>query len=141
MREFAWRAWLRRMLALWRSSLQLRTVAIAVLLSGSAIAIIGATMALSVGNNLFEAQREQVTATTVNATLAAQRVFDQAAEQLGPQDRDVTVFAAAEAIARAAPGAWFTIPPAQGQSGITSGPDPDELRLGRDHLEASCGRP
>ena len=87
------------------------------LLSGSAIAIIGATMALSVGNNLFEAQREQVTATTVNATLAAQRVFDQAAEQLGPQDRDVTVFAAAEAIARAASRRLVRDPPRAGSVG------------------------
>lgn len=128
MREFAWRAWLQRMVALWRSSLQLRTVAITVLLSGLAIAIIGTTMGFSVGANLFDARREQVTATTENATLAAQRVFDQAAEQLSPEDRDVTIYAAAEAISNAAPGAWFTIPPAQGQSGITSsGLDPDDL--------------
>lgn len=120
MREFDWRAALARAVALWRSSLQVRTVAITVLLSGLAVAIIGTSMALSVGSNLFSARRVQLTATTENATLAAQRVFDQAAEQLSPEDRDVTIYAAAEAISNAAPGAWFTIPPAQGQAGITS---------------------
>jgi two-component system sensor histidine kinase MtrB len=127
MREFDWRAALARAVALWRSSLQVRTVAITVLLSGLAVAIIGTSMAISVGSNLFSARREQVTVTTENAVLAAQRVFDQAAEQLSPEDRDVTIRAAAVAISNAAPGASFTVPPAQGQAGISSGLNTEAL--------------
>jgi two-component system sensor histidine kinase MtrB len=136
MRGLDWRAALARVMELWRSSLQVRTVAITVLLSGLAVAIIGTSMSISVGSNLFTARRVQLTATTENANLAAQRVFDQAAEQLSPEDPDVTIRAAAVAISNAAPGAWFTIPPAQGQAGITSGLDQSEALISSELREA-----
>ena len=102
MREFDWRAWLSRVPRLWRSSLQLRTVTITVVLSAIAVFVIGGYMSLSVGTNLFEFRKAQLTATSENATVAGQRVFDEAAEQLGSEDLELTLQAAADAIASTA---------------------------------------
>ena len=90
MRDLDLRAWLQNLARLWRSSLQLRTVAITVLLSGVAILIIGAYMSFSVGTNLFDLRRSQLEGTSASATLAGQRFFDQAAEQVGVEDMDAT---------------------------------------------------
>lgn len=102
MRYLDWRGWLDRGIHLWRSSLQVRTVAITVMLSAVAVFIIGGTMSISVGTNLFEARRAQLEATSANATITGQRYFDQAAEQLGGDDLDATMSDAAAAIASAA---------------------------------------
>jgi two-component system sensor histidine kinase MtrB len=123
MRNFDWRAGLARLAHLWRSSLQVRTVAITMVLSGLAVALIGAYMSVSVGTNLFDSRRDQLTATSENATLAGQRVFDEAAEQLGSEDVDVTLKDAADAITRAASSAGdpaFALLRAPGEDGATS---------------------
>ena len=102
MRDFDVRAWLDRLAQLWSTSLQLRTVAITVVLSGLAVAVIGGYMSLSVGANLFDARRDQLISTSQNATIAGQRVFDVATEQVGAEDLDATMQDAADAIASAA---------------------------------------
>ncbi len=98
MRAFDLRAWFETLARLWRSSLQLRTVAITVLLSGVAVGIIGGYMSFSVGTNLFDLRRTQLEGTSANATLAGQRYFDQAAEQAGVDDLDATTSDALRAI-------------------------------------------
>ena len=102
MRDFDWRAGLERLARLWRSSLQVRTVAITVLLSGLAVAIIGGYMSFSVGNSLFDLRRDLLVNLSANATLAGQSVFDAASEQLDTEDLEVTVNDATEAILSAA---------------------------------------
>jgi two-component system sensor histidine kinase MtrB len=102
MREFDLRAWLEQLARLWRTSLQVRTVAITVLLSGLAVAIIGGYMALSVGANLFDARRDELESTSANATVIGQQVFDQAAEQVGTEDLEGTIVDATKAIQSAA---------------------------------------
>jgi len=76
MRYLDWRNWLRILVRLWRSSLQLRTVAITVILSSLTVGIIGGYMSYSVGTNLFDSRRESVLASSSRATLAAQGRFD-----------------------------------------------------------------
>jgi len=90
MRDFDLRAWFENLTRLWRSSLQLRTVAITVLLSTVAVAIIGGYMSFAVGTNLFDLRRAQLETTSAGATLAGQRIFDQASEQVGAEDIDAT---------------------------------------------------
>ena len=102
MRYLDWRAWVARLVGLWRSSLQVRTVAITVVLSAIAVFIIGGYMSLSVGTNLFDARRAELEATSANATITGQRSFDESAEQVGTEDLDVTMQEAAVVIARAA---------------------------------------
>ena len=123
MRDFDWRAWLQRLAKLWRSSLQVRTVAITVLLSGLAVGVIGGYMSLSVGANLFDARREQLVSLSANATLAGQRVFDDAAEQLEVEDLEQTMDNASREILSAAsvPETQFAILPGPGQESTDSG--------------------
>ncbi len=102
MRELDWRAWLARLATLWRSSLQVRTVAITVILSAVAVFIIGGYMSFTVGANLFDLRRTQLEGTSATATLTGQNFFDQAAEQLGSEDLDATMQDAAGAILAAA---------------------------------------
>ena len=120
MRYFDWRGWVDRLARLWRSSLQVRTVAITVILSAIAVFIIGTTMSFSVGTNLFDARRTELEATSANATLIGQRYFDEAAEQVGTDDLDATMYDAAPAIASAASttgGTAFAILRTPGQDG------------------------
>ena len=98
MRDFDLRAWLDELARLWRSSLQLRTIALTVLLSGVAIAIIGGYMSFSVGTNLFDLRRSTLETSSSTATLTAQRSFDQAAEQVGGEDIDATTRETLDAI-------------------------------------------
>lgn len=98
MPELDWRAYLDRLVTLWRSSLQVRTIAITVLLSAIAVFLIGGYMSFSVGTNLFDARRDQLTSTSANATLAGQQVFDEAAEQASAEDLEATMQAAIIAI-------------------------------------------
>ncbi len=117
MRDFDWRAWLRRLVKLWRSSLQLRTVAITVVLSAFAVAVIGGYMSVSVGTNLFDARRDQLVKTSANATVSAQRVFLSAAEQPGTVDLEVTMQGAAD-VANKVGGVAWVIERSQPQEGV-----------------------
>ena len=76
MRDLDWRLWLRTLTRLWRSSLQLRTVAITVLLSAITVWIIGGYVSFSVGANLFDARLDQAMDASSRATIAAQGRFD-----------------------------------------------------------------
>ncbi len=118
--ELNWRAWLHRLGALWRSSLQVRTVAITVVLSAIAVFIIGGYISFSVSTYLFDARKAQLTATSENATLAGQRVFTESTEQLASEDIEFTMQNAARAIASAAStaeGTQFAILRSPGQDG------------------------
>ncbi|MEO7147914.1 MAG: MtrAB system histidine kinase MtrB [Terrimesophilobacter sp.] len=60
----------------WRSRLDFRTVAITVVLSGLAVAILGTYMSISIGSNLFDSRRNSVIAESSRAAVLAQSVFD-----------------------------------------------------------------
>jgi two-component system sensor histidine kinase MtrB len=83
MRRFRWRAALDRVTRLWRSSLEARTVAITVLLSGAAVTLIGSSMATSIRNNLLDFRRDQLTAISESAATQLQNAFNTAIEQGG----------------------------------------------------------
>ena len=120
MRYFHWRRGVDRLARLWRSSLQVRTVAITVMLSAVAVFIIGGTMSISVGTNLFEARRTELEAISANATLTGQRFFDEAAEEVGAEDLGATMLVAGAAIATSAStsgGTAFAILRSPGQDG------------------------
>ncbi len=100
MRYIDWRGWLGVLTRLWRTSLQLRTVAITVALSSLTVFVIGAYMSISVGNNLYEARLEQAREASARATIAAQDRFD-AGEEAEAVDLDATMQRALEAAAQA----------------------------------------
>ena len=61
---------------LWRRSLQLRTVAITVLLTGVAILVTGIYMALSISNDLYQSRLDQALRDSSRATTAAQSTLN-----------------------------------------------------------------
>lgn len=83
-----WREAPRRLASLWRRSLQFRTVAITLSLSGLAVLVIGFTISFTVASNLFQAQLDRVLASSSTATTSAQTLLyssdaaDRAAVQL-----------------------------------------------------------
>lgn len=102
MPAFQWRAWLIRLEKLWRSSLQLRTVAITVVLSSLAVGIIGTYMSVSVGTNLFESRKEQLLSGAAKANLTVQNLFDASAEPATGNDLDVRMLEAFTLVSRSA---------------------------------------
>lgn len=86
MLTFTWRSLLQRARQLWRSSLQLRTVAITVLLSTVAVTIISGYMSLSIAANLYEARKNQAIAEARQATVSAQELFDSSVSANGTID-------------------------------------------------------
>jgi two-component system sensor histidine kinase MtrB len=73
---YTWRSLVQRVRHLWRSSLQLRTVAITVFLSTIAVTLISGYMSLSIATNLYEARKSQAIAEARQATVSAQSLFD-----------------------------------------------------------------
>jgi two-component system, OmpR family, sensor histidine kinase MtrB len=71
-----WREVPRRLAALWRRSLQFRTVIITLALSSLAIFIIGLYISFSVASNLFQSQLDDVLDRSNDATAAAQSILD-----------------------------------------------------------------
>lgn len=69
---------------LWRRSLQLRTVAITVLLTGVAILVTGVYMALSISNDLYQSRLDQALRDSSRATTAAQSTLN--ASDIGSAD-------------------------------------------------------
>jgi two-component system, OmpR family, sensor histidine kinase MtrB len=117
MRYLDWRGWLRTLGRLWRSSLQLRTVAITVILSSLTVGIIGGYMSYSVGTNLFESRRQSVLDSSSRATIAAQGRFD-AVEDADAVDLDsVMALALAAANQAASTPATIAILRTPGQTG------------------------
>jgi two-component system sensor histidine kinase MtrB len=84
-----WRSYPARLLHFWRASLQFRTVAITVLLSGLGVAILGTYMSMSIGGNLFESRLGQVLAESSRATQQAQDVFDSDLATTDPSRTDL----------------------------------------------------
>lgn len=85
MLRFDWRASLQRAIALWRGSLQLRIVALTLVLSALAVSAVGGYVVTSVQANLFDQNQKQVVAEAGRAALAAQGVFSRA-EEAGATD-------------------------------------------------------
>jgi two-component system, OmpR family, sensor histidine kinase MtrB len=81
-----WRHWLARARRLWRTSLQLRTVAITVALSTVAVTIISGYMSISIATNLYDARKQQVIVEARQATASAQQLFDSSVTQTGTID-------------------------------------------------------
>ena len=75
-----WRQVPQRLARLWRTSLQVRTVAISLLLTGVAILVTGVYMSLSISNDLYQSRLDQAlrdssrATTTVQSTLNASDV-------------------------------------------------------------------
>ena len=114
-----WRAWLQRGLNLWRSSLQLRTVAITVALTTVAVTIISGYMSISIATNLYEDRKQQVLAEARQATANAQQLFDNAVTPTGAIDLDAANSAAQTTVlaAQSNPGGTeYTIRRTAGQS-------------------------
>ncbi len=84
MRSFDWRGLLRGAAGIWRTSLQVRTVAITVILSAIAVTAIGGFMSYSVGGNLFSSRVQQLLRISQLANDAAQDRFTQAEETTTP---------------------------------------------------------
>jgi two-component system sensor histidine kinase MtrB len=88
--RFRWpdREWWRQvpseLARLWRRSLQLRTVAITVLLTGVAILVTGVYMALSISNDLYQSRLDQALRDSSRATTAAQTTLN--ASDIGSAD-------------------------------------------------------
>ncbi len=85
----AWRAYPGRLLHFWRASLQFRTVAITVMLSGLAVAVLGSYMSVSIGSNLFDSRLKQVLAESSRATSQAQDFFDSDLATADPSRTDL----------------------------------------------------
>jgi two-component system sensor histidine kinase MtrB len=73
-----WRTLSRRVLGLWRTSLEFRTIAITVVLSGIAVTVIGASISVSIGTNIYQQRRQQIEVESQRATVLAQSIFDSA---------------------------------------------------------------
>ncbi|MDM4762704.1 MtrAB system histidine kinase MtrB [Galbitalea sp. SE-J8] len=70
-----WRLRVRRLWRLWRTSLQFRTVAITIVLSGIAVVVIGGYMQYSIGTNLFSERVTQSLDLAARATVSTQNRF------------------------------------------------------------------
>ncbi|MGG7463910.1 MULTISPECIES: MtrAB system histidine kinase MtrB [unclassified Plantibacter] len=71
-----WRSWPGRIAGQWRRSLQFRTVAITVGLSGLAILLTGAYLSFSIGNDLFQSRLQQALSDSGRAMTSAQGILD-----------------------------------------------------------------
>ncbi|QQD75199.1 HAMP domain-containing histidine kinase [Curtobacterium sp. YC1] len=76
------RRWLRRgwrpIAFLWRRSLMFRSVAITVMTTGLAVAIIGTAVMVSISTNVYSQRRDQIESESARATIVAQGIFDAA---------------------------------------------------------------
>jgi two-component system sensor histidine kinase MtrB len=119
MRDFTWRVWMARLARLWRSSLQLRTVAISVGLSAIAVGIIGFSMSYSINSYLFDSRVEQSLSASERSNVAAQNRFD-AAQQSAGLDLESVMGTASQAALQSATtpaGTYIAILRTPGQTG------------------------
>ena len=86
MPPYTWRSVVQRVRHLWRSSLQLRTVAITVFFSTIAVTLISGYMSLSIATNLYDARKTQAIAEARQATVTAQELFDSSVTSNGSID-------------------------------------------------------
>jgi two-component system sensor histidine kinase MtrB len=82
---------LRKVPEFWRTSLQFRSVASTMVLSGFVVTLIVSSMVVSIGTNLFEARRDQIETEAERATLRAQQLFD---NSTATQGRDLDTLGA-----------------------------------------------
>ena len=102
MLTFTWRSLVQRARRLWRSSLQLRTVAITVALSTMAVTVISGYMSISIATNLYEARKNQAIAEARQATVTTQQLFDSSVSANGTIDVEVVNQTAQTTIPRVA---------------------------------------
>jgi two-component system, OmpR family, sensor histidine kinase MtrB len=139
--RFDWRVYVARAVRLWRSSLQLRTVVLTVVLSSLAVTIIGGYIVTSVRGNLFEQNRDQVVAEASRAIAAAQQEFTRA-EETGVQD-DLEIvqgdaFAAVRAVISSEPGVgMLRVPGQSGTSLVPTRSGPFEPEMASPELRAA----
>ncbi len=86
MPPYTWRSLVQRVRQLWRTSLQLRTVAITVFFSTIAVTIISGYMSISIATNLYEARKSQAIAEARQATVNTQLLFDNSVSSNGTID-------------------------------------------------------
>lgn len=86
MPPYTWRSLVHRVRHLWRTSLQLRTVAITVFFSTIAVTIISGYMSISIATNLYEARKTQAIAEARQATVSTQELFDSSVSSNGTID-------------------------------------------------------
>ncbi|MGN6408809.1 MAG: MtrAB system histidine kinase MtrB [Curtobacterium sp.] len=77
LRRWVRRGW-RAVAYLWRRSLMFRSVAITVMTTGLAVAIIGTAVMISISNNVYSQRRDQIESESARATIVAQGIFDAA---------------------------------------------------------------
>lgn len=133
----SWRELPRQLAALWRRSLQFRTVIITLALSSLAIFVIGLYISFSVASNLFQQQREDALDKSNSATLAAQSILDAsaAADRAALQSLMSSAVATVRSISGSnaiayfrEPGAPTIAPPSQVAPSLGSGVITPELR-------------
>ncbi|MDQ1583474.1 MAG: two-component system, OmpR family, sensor histidine kinase MtrB [Microbacteriaceae bacterium] len=73
-----WRSWPARIARVWRTSLQVRTVAITMLLTGLAILLTGMYLSYSVGDNLYHQRLDQALTDSSRAATTAQNQLNAA---------------------------------------------------------------
>src|SRR3954469_3564018 len=84
-----WRQAPARTARLWRGSLQLRTVAITLLLTGVAILVTGVYMSLSISNDLYQSRLDQSLGDSRRATTAAQNAMNAADVSSGDSGKNL----------------------------------------------------
>ena len=94
MLRVTWRSLVERARQLWRTSLQLRTVAITVFFSTIAVTIISGYMSISIATNLYDARKNQVLAEARQATASTQLLFDTSVSSDGTIDVNTASFTA-----------------------------------------------
>lgn len=114
-----WREVPQRLVAVWRRSLQFRTVIITLALSSLAILVIGAYISFSVASNIFQQQLDRVLDASNNATVAAQRILDSsdAADRASLQSLMSSTVRTVQAVSGSTAIAYFRAP-GQEPSGI-----------------------
>ncbi len=103
---YGWRSTVGRLRHVWRTSLQLRTVAITVLFTTVGVTLISGYMSISIATNLYDARKQQVLAEARQATASAQQLFDSSVTQTGTIDVEAAQPGGAAAISNvtASPG-------------------------------------
>jgi len=116
-----WRLLPGRAARLWRSSLQVRALAITVVMSAIAVTAIGAFMSYSIRGNLFDARRAQLVQISAAAAQLAQRSFDSAVQQGGTAELEAAEYSTLQAVRDAArtpdSGTDFLLERSEGQDG------------------------
>ncbi len=119
MLPLTWRSLVQRARHIWRTSLQVRTVAITVFFSTIAVTIISGYMSISIATNLYDARKTQVLAESRQATASAQQLFDTSVSSDGTIDLNTAGSTAQSAVTRSLSspgGTQFALQRTPGQS-------------------------